>query len=156
MIRFALPALLAAATLSVAPAFATQLVLQSRQPYWIVGDRDDNLSRLCSLGRFNQRIDNQYVARFGGEHGEAVLGIAKGTGLNLYDPGHVSKPKEDYFFLGDGTSECEVFVGGRPKKKPGSTPAEPSQNVPAQGPKPAAPATPAASAPKPDTGASPQ
>ncbi|HTH97529.1 MAG TPA: hypothetical protein VL574_08945 [Stellaceae bacterium] len=156
MIRLALPTLLAAVALSVTPALATQLVLQSKQPYWIVGDRDDDLSRLCSLGRFNQRIDNQYVARFGGEHGEAVLGIAKGTGLNLYDPNHASKPKEDYFFLGDGTSECQVFVGGRPKKKltpPGASKSVPVNTGPAEAAKPAPPPAPA---PKPDTGASPQ
>jgi hypothetical protein len=122
-------------------AAATQIVMRSTHSYWNVGERDTNLSMLCSIGRFNQREDNLYVAQFEGRGtkgedtgGKAVLGIAKGNGANLYDPTRAAKPKEDYFFLGDGTSDCTVFVGGRPKKKPapptvpvdsGAPPAEP-------------------------------
>jgi hypothetical protein len=106
--------------LSPQAALATTLVLTSRAPYWDVGPIDPVLSQMCSTGQFNQQSVNQYIARFVGPEGPGVLGIAKGTGLNLVDPKHARKPTEDYFFLGDGSSSCAVYVGGRkPPPKPG-------------------------------------
>jgi hypothetical protein len=100
------------------PAHAEQVVLASKAPYWQVGDRDSGLSRACALGRFGPTRSDRYVARFSGPKGAATLAVAKGTGLNLYDPDHQASPTEDYFFLNVGTTSCEVFVGGR---KPGGT-----------------------------------
>ncbi len=54
-----------------------------------------------------------------------MLGVAKGTGLNLSDPDHMAKPTEDYLFHDDGTSNCNVFVGGSPPKQPGDTSQKP-------------------------------
>jgi len=102
------------------PASAQEsVVLTSKQPYWKVGQRDDALSRACGLGRFLMARPGAYVAKFVGKEGPAVLGIAKGTGLNLYDPDHRAKPNEDYFFHDHGTTSCQVYVGGRKGKRPG-------------------------------------
>ena len=90
-------------------------MIDTKSPYPEVGPRDQNLSRACSIGRFNQRQIGRFVVRFHAkEKGAAVLGIAKGTGVNLRDPDHMALTTEDYFFRNDGTSSCEVFVGGRP------------------------------------------
>ncbi|MEI9982540.1 MAG: hypothetical protein WDN69_04610 [Aliidongia sp.] len=96
-------------------------MIDSKSPYWDVGARDQALSKACSFGRFNQEQIGRFVVRLhvkdGG--GAAVLGIAKGTGLNLHDPDHLAQQSEDYYFRDDGTSSCEVFVGGRkPPAKP--------------------------------------
>jgi hypothetical protein len=97
-----------------APAAAQEVVvLKSKAPYWKVGPRDDALSRACSLNRFNMKRSGAYVAKFVGKEGYGVLGVAKGSGLNLYDPDRKAKPKEDYFFLDHGTTSCQVYVGGR-------------------------------------------
>jgi hypothetical protein len=98
------------------------VVLTSQSPYWKVGVKDDTLSRACSLGRFNLRRPEAYVARFRGKDGAATLGVAKGSGLNLYDPDRRAKPIEDYFFLDHGTTSCRVFVGGRNSAPPPKAP----------------------------------
>ena len=77
---------------------------------------DPDLGRLCATGNFNEVQMNRFVARFNGKKGAGVLGIAKGTGLNLRDPGHKALKSEDYFFYQDGSSSCAVYVGGRTKK----------------------------------------
>src|ERR1700754_359860 len=77
--------------LAAGPASAARLVLQSKHPYWDVGVNDPVLSQMCSIGQFNQKSIGMYVARFNGEDGAGVLGIAKGTGVNLYDPKHAAK-----------------------------------------------------------------
>jgi len=100
-------ALLASVTLAV--------VLTSKSPYWKVGPRDEALSRACALGRFNVDDPGRWVAYFGGKEDPETLVIGKGTGDNLRDPDRRAKPKEDYFFRLHGTTECEVFVGGRKK-----------------------------------------
>jgi hypothetical protein len=100
---------------AAAPAVAGQTVLTSRSPYWKVGERDDALSRACALNRFNMDEPERLIARFVGKDGPEVLGIAKGSGLNLRDPDRRAKPAEDYFFRNHGTTACEVYVGGRRK-----------------------------------------
>jgi hypothetical protein len=91
-----------------AAAQAGQTVITSKSPYWNVGVMDEALSRACAMGRFGLKTANRYVARFIGSEGGAVLGIAKGSGLNLNDPGHLAKPNEDYFFYAHGTTSCAV------------------------------------------------
>ena len=115
-------------------AGATETIINSQSPYWEVGPRDPALSRACSISRFNQREPGRYVVRLHAKAGgTAALGAAKGNGLNLYDPGHLAKPAEDYFFRNDGTSSCEVFVGGRtPKPKTGANGAAGGTTAPAK------------------------
>lgn len=96
-------------------AFATETVIDSTSPYWEVGSRDPTLSKACAIGRFNQQQIGRYIVRLHAkkDDGAAVLGIAKGSGVNLHDPDHRASAAEDYYFRDDGTSSCEVFVGGR-------------------------------------------
>jgi hypothetical protein len=102
-------------------AFATENVIDSESPYWAVGPRDQVLSKACATSRFNEQQIGRYVVRLHAKKGGgAVLGIAKGSGLNLTDPDHLAKPTEDYYFRDDGTSSCEVFVGGRKAPTPGA------------------------------------
>jgi hypothetical protein len=110
--------------LFVHPTGATETVIDSDSPYWEVGSRDQSLSKACAVGRFNQVQIGRYIVRLHAKkgNGAAVLGIAKGTGLNLRDPDHIAKSAEDYYFRDDGTSNCEVFVGGRGPTAPGTTP----------------------------------
>jgi hypothetical protein len=106
---------LCAAAAALAPAHAENVVLTSKKPYWAVGMRDDKLSRACSLQRFNLKRTDNLVARFVGAEGAETLAVGKGNGNNLYDPEHLAKPTEDYFFLNQSTTSCEVYVGGRGK-----------------------------------------
>ncbi len=96
-----------------AEADSARTLVRSNRPYWDVGVVDPNLGRLCATGKFNEIEMNRFVARFDGKQGPGVLGIAKGTGLNLRDPGHKALKSEDYFFYQDGSSSCSVYVGGR-------------------------------------------
>jgi hypothetical protein len=98
-------ATLAAVTLAV--------VLTSKAPYWAVGPRDQALSLACSMGQFGVVDPARWEAHFRGPEGADTLVIAKGSGANLRDPERRAKPKEDYYFRNHGTTNCEVFVGGR-------------------------------------------
>jgi hypothetical protein len=106
--------------LLLAPAAgATDIVIDAAAPYWEVGARDPKLSRACSDGRFNERQTGRYTVQLHAKKGGgAVLGIAKGTGVNLRDPDHLAQTNEDYYFRDDWTSSCEVFVGGRTNVTP--------------------------------------
>jgi hypothetical protein len=103
---------LALVLLGALPASA-EVLLTSKAPYWKVGPRDVALSKLCGMGRFNVAAPERWTARFIGKEGAETLVVAKGTGENLRDPDKKAKPKEDYFFRNHGTTDCEVFVGGR-------------------------------------------
>jgi hypothetical protein len=106
-------ALVIAFATAAGPAGASETVLTSKSPYWMVGVRDDDLSRACSLLQFGPLHQGDLVARFTGREGGALLDVAKGTGLNLRDPLHLAVRNEDYFFRNVGTTSCEVLVGGR-------------------------------------------
>ena len=110
--------LLIPALLAAGDAVAGIVVLTSKAPYWQVGVRDDDLSRACSLDTFAPKHPGDFVARFVGPEGGALLDVAKGTGLNLRDPKRLAKRNEDYFFRNVGTTSCEVLVGGRKGAKP--------------------------------------
>ena len=103
---------LALVLLAAAPA-SGEVLLTSKSPYWKVGARDIGLSKLCGLGRFGVLAPERWTARFVGKEGAETLVVAKGTGENLRDLDKKAKPKEDYFFRNHGTTDCEVFVGGR-------------------------------------------
>ena len=93
------------------PVYETgsKVVLQSAEPYWRVGRLSRQHSTLCANGRFNQVKKNDRVLQFTGPVGNGVLGLAKGNGWNLYDPGRRAVPDADYFFRNDGTGSCEVY-----------------------------------------------
>ncbi len=110
--------LIAAGAVSVAPAAAddSSNLLKTALPYWKIGELDKGLSRQCSVGKFNQRMPYQFTAHFDGLTGAALLGGAKGSGLNLSDPLGLADPAYDYWFYRDGTPLCEVFRA--PVRKP--------------------------------------
>lgn len=108
-----LAGILVAILVAAAVPAGAEILVKSKQPYWKVGPRDEALSRACSLNRFNLARPERYQARFSGPEGSDTLGIGKGTGANLYDPDKRRKPAEDYYFRNHGTTECEVYVGGR-------------------------------------------
>jgi len=135
--RALLAGALALAVLLPAGAEATSVEMDSQAPYWEAGPRDPKLSNACSLGRFNERQVGLYVVRLHATAGgAAVLGVAKGTGLNLWDPDRLAVATEDYLFRQDGTSDCEVFVGGRKPLLPGQKPPGTANAAPATPPAP--------------------
>jgi hypothetical protein len=142
--------------LSILPAAAgaTENLLDSQSPFWEAGERDTKLSQACSLGRFNERQMGRYIVRLHAktDGGAAVLGVAKGTGLNLWDPDKLAVVSEDYLFRQDGTSACQVFVGGRKTLLPGQTPpGQPPAGQPSTTPPASTPPTPPPAAATPPT-----
>jgi hypothetical protein len=143
---------------------ATDVIINSQAPYWETGPRDPKLSNACSIGRFNEREMGRYTVQLHAKSGgAAVLGIAKGTGFNLWDPDRLAVKTEEYMFRQDGTSACEVFVGGRVPLQPGQKPGAPgapgtpgAPNAAAPNPAPGNPPAPAAPAQPAVPGASPQ
>lgn len=106
-----------------------QKVVRTPLPYWQVGDIDKGLSRMCSLGTFNQRVIYKYSGQFRGPAGATLMGGAKGTGLNLFDPYGKADPRRDYWFFRDRTSACMVMSA---VAKPGNgLPAVPAATPPA-------------------------
>lgn len=91
------------------PPKGVNKVVRTLLPSWQVGDVDKNLSRLCSFGRFNQRVPYKYSGHFQGPNGAALVGGAKGDGLNLFDPTRARKPDHDYWFYRDRSSNCIVY-----------------------------------------------
>jgi hypothetical protein len=92
-----------------------QIVSQQQTPYWQAGARDADLSGACSRGEFGEVRALYFRAVFTGKDGEAVLGVAKGSGVNLHDPKRRARKNQDYFFYRSGTSGCQVFSA--PAKK---------------------------------------
>jgi hypothetical protein len=109
---------LAATDGGVTKAVRTQL------PNWQVGDIDKNLSLMCSLGKFNQLVPYRHAGHFYGPTGAALLGAAKGNGLNLFDPEKKANAQRDYWFHRDRTSACVVY----------SAPVRPGNGAPAATP----------------------
>jgi len=83
----------------------------SKSPYWAVGNRDEDLSRACQSGRFNQLEHYRVYIAFEGERGRGIVGVAR-KGTNLYDPGKLAAPGVYYHFHNDGYADCRVFVAG--------------------------------------------
>ena len=112
LVAFAAPACFAL----IAPAVAgvqdhgVYKVERTVLPYWQVGDVDKTLSRACSLGTFNQRVPFRFAGHFYGPYGSALLGAAKGAGLNLWDPYKRADAQRDYWFYRDRTSACIVMT----------------------------------------------
>lgn len=99
---------------------------RSALPYWQLGNVNKELSRMCSLGQFNQRVPYRFSAHLRGPNGAAMVGGAKGTGLNLFDPYRKADAKHDYWFYQDRTSACIVM----------SWPVSPGNGLPIPPPEP--------------------
>lgn len=87
----------------------TRVYATSTSPYWEVGNIDNDLSRLCTLGAFNQKRVAQVYIQFTGEKGRGITGIAK-KDFNLRDPQNKAVDGKTYHFYADGTSQCKVYV----------------------------------------------
>ncbi|TAD91839.1 MAG: hypothetical protein EAZ99_00460 [Alphaproteobacteria bacterium] len=126
-------ALLIAATPAAAqrvdtPTSGVNKLVRTPLPYWQVGDVDRELSRLCSMGQFNQRAMYRFSAHFSGNNGQSLVGGAKGSGLNLVDPLSRANPEFDYWFYRDRTANCIVFraaVDGSGVRRDGPLPTNP-------------------------------
>jgi hypothetical protein len=94
-------------------------------PYWQIGDVDKALSKMCSMGQFNQRVPYRLAAHFYGPYGNGMVGAAKGSGMNLWDPFKRAVVERDYWFYRDRTSACIVMSA--PVKAPATPPAAPQQ-----------------------------
>src|SRR5262249_23212393 len=94
-------------------------------PYWQVGTVDKALSRSCAMGQFNQRVVYRFAGHFYGPYGSALLGAAKGSGLNLFDPFKRADKARDYWFFRDRTAAC--IVRWAPVKDATAPPAAPQQ-----------------------------
>lgn len=129
---FALGLVLAVAGVALAePAAAAERsgvtkLYRSALPYWQLGNVNKELSRMCSLGQFNQRVPYRFSAHLKGPNGAAMVGGAKGTGLNLFDPYRKADAKHDYWFYQDRTSACIVM----------SWPVSPGNGLPVPPPEP--------------------
>jgi hypothetical protein len=104
-----------------------QKVERTVLPYWQIGDVDKALSRLCSLGQFNQRTPYRFSGHFYGPYGSALVGAAKGNGLNLWDPFKRADAQHDYWFYRDRTSACIVMTA-KVKIQPQQAAASPDQD----------------------------
>ena len=110
------------------PTSGVNKLVRTPLPHWQVGDVDRELSRLCSMGQFNQRTMYRYSAHFSGNSGASLVGGAKGNGFNLRDPLTRANPDFDYWFYRDGTANCIVFraaVDGRGVRPDGPLPVNP-------------------------------
>ena len=87
----------------------SRIYAKSTAPYWEVGRRDNDLSRLCQIGLFNQKYTNRMYIQFSGKTGRGLTGIAKKF-WNLVDPLENALEEKTYHFYRDGTSQCIVFV----------------------------------------------
>ncbi len=101
-------------------------VVRTPLPYWQVGTIDQDLSRRCSMGTFNQRVLYLYAGHFRGINGASLVGAAKGSGLNLFDSQKKADPTYDYWFFRDRTSNCIVF---KAKVKPTTAAAGGPQSI---------------------------
>jgi hypothetical protein len=110
-----LAGLIVVLAVAVPPGEGAAMDLNARQwgrtthPFSDVGTASADLSRLCRLGKFNQRRIAETFIRYYGEAGRGLLGIAKQS-YNLHDPTGASEPGKTYHFHNDGTSRCTVFV----------------------------------------------
>lgn len=102
-------ALLTAGSAAASPENGIDKVVRTPLPYWQVGTIDQDLSRRCSMGTFNQRVPYEFSGHFAGLNGASLVGAAKGSGLNLFDSAKKADPTYDYWFYRDRTSNCIVF-----------------------------------------------
>jgi hypothetical protein len=96
---------------------------RSTAPFWMVGEPDPDLSRLCRRNLFNQRAHvGLYIGYHGRENpGRGYTGVAK-QGYNLIDPTGQAEPGITYHFFNDGYSNCKVYTAEDPPPTPKPTP----------------------------------
>ncbi len=83
-----------------------QVVVRSKDEWRKGGTLDKALTRACRSGRFGEATPMLYRAVFS----DAVLGVAFGYGLNLYDPDRKANLKTIYLFQFGGLNNCQVLT----------------------------------------------
>lgn len=76
----------------------------------VLGERDEDLSRLCRSSLFRQVEDGRYRAAVP----DGWLGVAFSNGLNLHDPSLIRSRFEEpmvFLFQRQDTTRCQVWVG---------------------------------------------
>ncbi len=90
---------------------SSQVVLVDRTVPWRDAGRIvPALSDACARRQFRERRP----LRFRAVYQNAILGMAFGHGLNLYDPEQRADPLMMYLFVNGGTSGCTVLVRPNP------------------------------------------
>ena len=83
--------------------------MNSKQPYWSVGQYNKALSDACRRHEFNQKKVQNLNIGYSGETGKGVTGIAT-QGWNLHDPNGLAEGNITYHFFNDRYSNCKVYV----------------------------------------------
>lgn len=92
------------------PKYRRRVVLERRANLQQLGAPSRRLSRACREGRFRQAIDRRYVAVLD----DRTYGAAIGGSATLYDPDNAGQTGLVYVFVGQGTTNCQVIIGGTP------------------------------------------
>ena len=83
--------------------------MNSKQPYWSVGQYNRALSDACKRHEFNQKKIQNLNIGYSGKTGRGVTGIAT-QGWNLHDPKGLAESNITYHFFNDRYSNCKVYV----------------------------------------------
>lgn len=86
------------------------LMQRNRQDLRDVGPPDRRLTQACRQGRFLQVVDHRYVAKVG----DRTYGAGIGGGPMLFDPLRMGQQGVVYLFVGQGTTNCRVYMMGVP------------------------------------------
>ena len=86
----------------------SRVLLERRQSLARLGGPDQRLSEACRRGQFRQARDRRYVAVLD----KSIYGAGIGGSSALHDPGRIAQPGLVYIFVGQGTTNCRVYVGG--------------------------------------------
>ena len=92
------------------PKYQRRVVLKRRAGLQQLGQPDPRLSRACREGRFRQVVDRRTVALLD----DRTYGAAIGGSAGLHDPRGQAQVGLVYVFVGQGTTNCRVHVGGTP------------------------------------------
>ncbi|MGF1610125.1 MAG: hypothetical protein ACFCUQ_12060 [Kiloniellales bacterium] len=77
------------------------------------GPPDRRLTQACRNGRFRQAVDHRFVARLDGQ----TYGAGIGGRSMLYDPQRMAQDGILYVFVGQGTTNCQVYMLGIPNAR---------------------------------------
>lgn len=86
----------------------SRIILRRRGGLDGLGRPSQRFSEACRKGQFRQKLDRRYVALLD----KSVYGAGIGGSRGLYDPGRIGQAGLVYVFVGQGTTNCRVYVGG--------------------------------------------
>ena len=86
----------------------SRIVLRRKRGLDGIGRPNKRFSAACRRGQFRQKLDRRYVAVLD----KSVYGAGVGGSGALYDPGRIAQQGLVYVFVGQGTTNCRVYIGG--------------------------------------------